>query len=216
VFVKATVINDCEPLAGSFPVLNPARSHCIVVIRQRRSPTSQLIAKTVTTPAKWKHSSGTTSKNKNRFDCYCALAPRRGKPSYWSSPRSSFRVNGIAVVRNTIHGQRLRRRTACASGVLQAYWKDPAIFSIEGDAQSGPDHVASHRSVALATSPYNRPGALIHKFHNTVSMTRAIELLLGIAPMNQLDASAIPMDIFQETPDLTPRLFCQGFPRITR
>jgi hypothetical protein len=47
-------------------------------------------------------------------------------------------------------------------------------------------------------------------------MTRAIELLLGIAPMNQLDASAIPMDIFQETPDLTPRLFCQGFPRITR
>jgi hypothetical protein len=35
-------------------------------------------------------------------------------------------------------------------------------------------------------------------------MTRTIELLLGIAPMNQLNASAIPMDIFQETPDLTP------------
>jgi hypothetical protein len=35
-------------------------------------------------------------------------------------------------------------------------------------------------------------------------MIRTIELLLGIAPMNQLDASAIPMDIFQETPDLTP------------
>jgi hypothetical protein len=35
-------------------------------------------------------------------------------------------------------------------------------------------------------------------------MTRTIELLLGIAPMNQLDASAIPMDIFQETPDPTP------------
>jgi hypothetical protein len=31
-----------------------------------------------------------------------------------------------------------------------------------------------------------------------------MEMLLGIAPMNQLDASAIPMDIFQETPDLTP------------
>jgi hypothetical protein len=31
-----------------------------------------------------------------------------------------------------------------------------------------------------------------------------MELLLGIAPMNQLDASAVPMDIFQETPDLTP------------
>jgi hypothetical protein len=58
--------------------------------------------------------------------------------------------------------------------------------------------------VGLAISAYNKPGALIHKFHNTVSMIRTIEMLLGIAPMNQLDASAVAMDIFQETPDLTP------------
>src|SRR5207245_7351458 len=84
------------------------------------------------------------------------------------------------------------------------YWKDTAIFAVEDDAQSGPDHVDAHRSVGLVISAHNRPGALIHKFHNTVSMIRTIEMLLGIAPMNQLDASAIPMDIFQETPDLTP------------
>lgn len=84
------------------------------------------------------------------------------------------------------------------------YWKDTAIFIVEDDAQSGPDHVDSHRSVALAISAYNKPGALIHKFHNTVSMIRTIEVLLGIPPMNQLDASAIPMDIFQDKPDLTP------------
>ncbi len=84
------------------------------------------------------------------------------------------------------------------------YWKDTAIFIVEDDAQAGPDHVDSHRSVGLAISAYNRPGALIHKFHSTVSMIRTIEMLLGIAPMNQLDASAVPMDIFQETPDLTP------------
>jgi hypothetical protein len=84
------------------------------------------------------------------------------------------------------------------------YWKDTAIFIVEDDAQAGPDHVDSHRSVGLAISAYNRPGALIHKFHSTVSMIRTMEILLGIAPMNQLDASAIPMDIFQETPDLTP------------
>src|SRR5467141_1821712 len=84
------------------------------------------------------------------------------------------------------------------------YWKDTAIFIVEDDAQAGPDHVDSHRSVGLAISAYNKPGALIHKFHSTVSMIRTIELLLGIAAMNQLDASAIPMDIFQETPDLTP------------
>jgi len=84
------------------------------------------------------------------------------------------------------------------------YWKDTAVFVVEDDAQSGPDHVDSHRSVGLAISAYSKPGALIHKFHNTVSMIRTIELLLGIAPMNQLDASAIPMDIFQDKPDLTP------------
>src|SRR5438445_2570437 len=84
------------------------------------------------------------------------------------------------------------------------YWKDTAIFIVEDDAQSGPDHVDSHRCLGLAVSGYDRTGALIHKFHSTVSMIRTIELLLGIAPMNQLDASAIPMDIFQETPDLTP------------
>jgi YVTN family beta-propeller protein len=84
------------------------------------------------------------------------------------------------------------------------YWKDTAIFIVEDDAQAGPDHVDSHRSVGLAISAYNKPGALIHKFHSTVSMIRTIELLLGIPPMNQLDASAVPMDIFQVTPDLTP------------
>jgi YVTN family beta-propeller protein len=84
------------------------------------------------------------------------------------------------------------------------YWKDTAIFMVEDDAQAGPDHVDSHRSVSLVVSAYNRPGALIHKFHNTVSLIRTIELLLGMKPMNQLDASAIPMDIFQETPDLRP------------
>ena len=85
-----------------------------------------------------------------------------------------------------------------------AYWKDTAIFVIEDDAQSGPDHVDSHRSVGLAISAYNKPGALIHKFHSTVSMIRTMEMLLGMAPMNQLDASVVPMDIFQETADLTP------------
>jgi YVTN family beta-propeller protein len=85
-----------------------------------------------------------------------------------------------------------------------AYWKDTAIFIVEDDAQAGPDHVDSHRSPALVVSAYNKPGALIHKFHSTVSMIRTMEMLLGIAPMNQLDASAVPMDIFQETPDLTP------------
>jgi YVTN family beta-propeller protein len=84
------------------------------------------------------------------------------------------------------------------------YWKDTAIAVVEDDAQDGPDHVDAHRSVALLISAYNRPGALIHEFHSTVSLIRTIELLLGIEPMNQLDATATPMNIFRAEPDLRP------------
>jgi YVTN family beta-propeller protein len=85
-----------------------------------------------------------------------------------------------------------------------AYWKDTAIITVEDDAQDGPDHIDAHRSVALLISAYNRPGALIHEFHNTVSLIRTIELLLGMAPMNQLDATASPIDIFRAETDLRP------------
>lgn len=84
------------------------------------------------------------------------------------------------------------------------YWKDTAIAVVEDDAQDGPDHVDAHRSVALLISAYNRPGALVHEFHNTVSLIRTIELLLGIEPMNQLDATATPINIFRAEPDLRP------------
>ena len=84
------------------------------------------------------------------------------------------------------------------------YWKDTAIVVVEDDAQDGPDHIDAHRSVALVISAYNKPGALVHEFHNTVSLIRTIELLLGIEPMNQLDATATPINIFRAEPDLRP------------
>ena len=84
------------------------------------------------------------------------------------------------------------------------HWKDTAIVVVEDDAQDGPDHVDAHRSVALVISAYNKPGMLVHEFHNTVSLIRTIELLLGIEPMNQLDATATPINIFRAEPDLRP------------
>ncbi len=85
-----------------------------------------------------------------------------------------------------------------------SYWKDTAIVVVEDDAQDGPDHVDAHRSVALLISAYNRPGALVHEYHSTISLIRTIELLMGIQPMNQLDATAAPIDVFQERADLRP------------
>ena len=84
------------------------------------------------------------------------------------------------------------------------YWKDTAIFVVEDDAQNGPDHFDAHRSPALVISAYNRPGALVHEYHSTVSLIRTMEIILGMQPMNQLDASAAPIDIFQAQPDFTP------------
>src|SRR5260370_26311996 len=52
------------------------------------------------------------------------------------------------------------------------YWQDTAIFVVEDDAQSGPDHCDAHRSGGLAISPYTRPPAPIHKVHSTYGMLR--------------------------------------------
>jgi hypothetical protein len=84
-------------------------------------------------------------------------------------------------------------------------WKEFAIFVIEDDAQNGPDHVDSHRTVGLVISPYARRGAVDSTMYSTCSMLRTMELILGLPPMTQYDASATPMFAsFTDKPDLTP------------
>ena len=84
------------------------------------------------------------------------------------------------------------------------YWKESAIFVLEDDAQNGPDHVDSHRSVALVISPFTRRQALDSTMYSTAAMLRTMELILGLPPMSQYDAAATPMyNAFQPTPVLT-------------
>jgi hypothetical protein len=73
------------------------------------------------------------------------------------------------------------------------FWKDTAIFSIEDDAQDGSDHVDAHRTVALVISPYTKRHAVDNTMYSSVSMLRTIELILGLKPMSQFDAAALPM-----------------------
>jgi hypothetical protein len=83
------------------------------------------------------------------------------------------------------------------------YWKDSAIFVLEDDAQSGADHVDSHRSIALVASPFARRGVVDHTFYTTTGMLRTIELVLGLPPMSMYDGAAAPMyPAFQATPNL--------------
>ncbi|HLJ11270.1 MAG TPA: bifunctional YncE family protein/alkaline phosphatase family protein [Planctomycetaceae bacterium] len=85
------------------------------------------------------------------------------------------------------------------------FWKDTCIFVVQDDPQNGFDHIDGHRTVAMAISPYTRRGAVESANYNQTSMVRTIELMLGLPPMNQFDASATPMTAcFTETPDFTP------------
>jgi DNA-binding beta-propeller fold protein YncE len=84
------------------------------------------------------------------------------------------------------------------------FWKDTVVFVIEDDAQAGPDHVDSHRSVFLAISAYNRPG-VIHRFVNTTDVVAAIEDILGLGRLSKFDYFSRSLaDVFTETPDLKP------------
>lgn len=85
------------------------------------------------------------------------------------------------------------------------YWKDTVILSLEDDAQSGPDHVDAHRTIAFAISPYSKRGVRDHTQYSQVSMLRTLELILGLPPMTQFDAAATPMiAAFQDTPNFAP------------
>lgn len=69
-------------------------------------------------------------------------------------------------------------------------WKDSAVFVTEDDAQGGVDHVDAHRSLLLIASPWVKPGAVSHDHTSMGSITRTIDELLGLGPMNLEDALA--------------------------
>ncbi|MGN6530787.1 MAG: bifunctional YncE family protein/alkaline phosphatase family protein [Ginsengibacter sp.] len=83
-------------------------------------------------------------------------------------------------------------------------WKQCAIFIVEDDAQNGPDHVDAHRSTAYLISPYVKRNFVDHTMYSTSGLLRTMELILGLPPMSQYDAAAMPMfRSFTSTPDFT-------------
>jgi YVTN family beta-propeller protein len=73
-------------------------------------------------------------------------------------------------------------------------WPTSAIFIEEDDAQNGVDHVDGHRSPGYIVSPYVvQGGTTDHTYYTQVNMTRTIEQILGLPPMNQFDLVASPM-----------------------
>jgi YVTN family beta-propeller protein len=85
------------------------------------------------------------------------------------------------------------------------FWSNSCIISIEDDPQDGWDHVSGYRTTAFVVSPYTKRGEVVRNNYNQTSVLRTIELILGLPPMNQMDASASPMSAcFTDKPDFTP------------
>lgn len=73
------------------------------------------------------------------------------------------------------------------------YKNDTLIFSVEDDAQNGPDHVDAHRTIAFVAGAYVKRGAVVSQRYNTVNMLRTIEDVLGLEPLGLYDAALDPM-----------------------
>jgi YVTN family beta-propeller protein len=85
------------------------------------------------------------------------------------------------------------------------FWDSTAVFVTEDDSQSGWDHVSAYRTTGLVLSPYSRLEKTVHTNYNQTCIVRTIEQILGLPPMNIIDATALPMfDCFTGKLDQTP------------
>ena len=84
------------------------------------------------------------------------------------------------------------------------FWAGTAVFVLEDDAQNGPDHVDSHRSLMMVISPWARSG--VHRrFVNTTDAIATMEALLGLDALSPYDHYGRPLrEIWRTAPDTRP------------
>jgi DNA-binding beta-propeller fold protein YncE len=85
------------------------------------------------------------------------------------------------------------------------WWPKMAVFVTEDDAQSGVDHVDSHRTVLMVASPYARRNYAAHANTSFPGLLRTAFELLRLPPLNLYDATAAGLsECFTSEADLTP------------
>jgi DNA-binding beta-propeller fold protein YncE len=85
------------------------------------------------------------------------------------------------------------------------WWPRMAVFITEDDAQSGVDHVDSHRTVLMVVSPYAKANYSSHVNASFPGMLRTAFELLRLPPLNLYDAAAADLSgCFTNTPNLAP------------
>jgi DNA-binding beta-propeller fold protein YncE len=115
-----------------------------------------------------------------------------GARADWPTPRAYMADNDLALGR------------MIESLSKTKFWKSTAVFVVEDDAQNGPDHVDSHRSIMYVISPY-ATGGVVHRFANTTDVIATMEELLKLGSMSQFDHFGRPLrQIWKPKPDLRP------------
>ena len=85
------------------------------------------------------------------------------------------------------------------------FWKNTVVFVTEDDSQAGWDHVSAYRTTGFVVSAYSRLRHPVHKNYNQTGMLRSIEQILGLPPMNNVDATALPLfECFTDRPNFVP------------
>ncbi len=85
------------------------------------------------------------------------------------------------------------------------FWKDMVIIVTEDDPQGVMDHVDAMRMYSLVISPYAKRGYISNVHYSLTSMFKTAELIFGIKPLSQFDASANSMaDCFTPTANYAP------------
>ena len=117
------------------------------------------------------------------------------------------RFNSLRLGNDHTEGLRLGRPTPYAHvadndlavGILietlakSPIWNECAVFILEDDAQNGADHVDAHRSTAYVAGGFVKRNFVDSTPYSTSSMLRTMELILGLNPLTQYDAAAMPM-----------------------
>ena len=116
-----------------------------------------------------------------------------GMSPKFPTPRAMVADNDLAVGRIVEAVQKSR------------FGANTVIFITEDDSQAGWDHISAYRTTGFVISPYSRLRKTVTTNYNQTSMMRTMEQILGLPPMNVIDATALPMfDCFTDKPDFTP------------
>jgi len=104
-----------------------------------------------------------------------------GTSPNWPMPQAMVADNDLAVGR------------VVDAVTHSRFWDSTVIFITEDDSQSGWDHISPYRTTGQVISAYSAAGQVVHTNYNQTGMVRTIEQILGIPPMNVMDATALPM-----------------------